>query len=260
MTCTGLGNVVALLNNKGGVGKTTVTLGLASAADAAGARVLVVDLDPQASATWALGVNGSTAAANVADVYDGTPISETIVTSPWSDRIDVAVGSGCSQDHEQGSPTRLGDALGEVAGNYDVVLIDCPPALGNLATSALVAARHALIVVDPSALGLRGIARVADALDDVWTDHNEHLELAGVIVNRVPAVSSDAARRYDDLTRVVGEASLWQPVLPARVIVNQASAERRSLHSLGRRGEGMAEAFDALWVRLSALLPVHCTT
>ncbi len=260
MTSGGLNNVVALLNNKGGVGKTTVTLGLASAAAAAGANVLVVDLDPQASATWTLGVNTSDMTSTVSDVFDNANARDAIVPSTWGTQIDVLGGDGRLQEHEHGQATRLRDALTEVASRYDVILIDCPPALGNLSTNALAAARHALIVVDPSALGLRGIGRVADLLDDVWNEHNLDLNLGGVIVNRVPAVSVDAARRYDELTRVVGEKSIWQPVLPSRVIVNQASAERRSLHSLGRRGEGIAEAFDTLWARLATQLAANLET
>ena len=96
-----------------------------------------------------------------------------------------------------GNPTRLRDALVEVSDQFHAVLIDCPPSLGALSASALSAASHAVIVVEPSALGLRGIGAVADLVDDVWDTHNPDLELAGVIVNKVPPVSSgvSCARR-----------------------------------------------------------------
>ena len=79
--------------------------------------------------------------------------------------------------------------MAAVEQDYEAVLIDCPPSLGNLTRSALTAARHSLIVVEPSALGLRGIGGVADLVDDVWDSSNPDLELAGVVLNRVPAVS-----------------------------------------------------------------------
>jgi cellulose biosynthesis protein BcsQ len=140
--------------------------------------------------------------------------------------------------------------LHRVAGDYDAVLIDCPPSLGHLTTSGLTAADLALIVVDPAALGLRGIGAVADAIDHVWDKHNSDLELAGVIVNRVPAVSAEADRRYDELTRIVGRKAIWQPSVPQRVIVNQAIGERRPIHSYGARSAEVSEVFDKLWAKL----------
>ena len=91
---------------------------------------------------------------------------------------------------------------------------------------------------------------VADVIDDVWDAHNADLELSGVIVNRVPAVSSEADRRYDELVRIVGKKAIWQPVVPQRVIVNQAIGERRSVHSYGSRATDVSAAFDALWAKL----------
>ena len=141
-------------------------------------------------------------------------------------------------------------ALQQVTEGYDAVLIDCPPSLGNLTTSGLTAADHAVIVVEPSSLGLRGIASVADLIDDVWDEHNTDLELAGVIVNKVPAISGEADRRYDELTRIVGKKAIWQPVVPQRVIVNQAIGERRPIHSYGARSIDVSDAFDQLWKKV----------
>jgi cellulose biosynthesis protein BcsQ len=137
-----------------------------------------------------------------------------------------------------------------LAGNYDAVLIDCPPSLGNLTMSGLIAADLAVIVVEPAALGLRGIGAVADAIDEVWNAHNTDLELAGVIVNKVPSISSEAERRYDELARIVGRKTIWQPSVPQRVIVNQAIGERRPVHSFGARSADVSEAFDKLWGKL----------
>ena len=87
-------------------------------------------------------------------------------------------------------------------------------------------------------------------MDEVWDSHNPGLELAGVIVNKVPAVSGEADRRYDELTRTVGKRAVWQPVVPQRVVVNQAIGERRPIHSYGSRSADVAEAFDKLWAKL----------
>lgn len=245
-----MGRIAALLNQKGGVGKTTVTLGLASAAALTGSRVLVVDLDPQGSSTWVLGHDPADEQPSTADLVGTSRASMTIVSSHWGPEVDLVPSSPNLQAHESGSPERLRRALHRVAADYDAVLIDCPPSLGNLTMSGLTAADLALIVVEPAALGLRGIGAVADAIDDVWNTHNTELELAGVIVNKVPAVSNEAERRYDELARIVGRKTIWQPSVPQRVIVNQAIGERRPIHSYGARSTDVSTAFDKLWLKL----------
>ena len=245
----GMQRTLAVLNQKGGVGKTTVTLGLASAAAAAGRRVLVVDLDPQASSTWVLGVELGDVRHSVADLLEpgGPRLREVVTPSAWGPGVDVLPAVPGLQYHETGTSKRLRKQLDAAEADYSAILIDCPPSLGNLTRSALTAARHALVVVEPSALGLRGIGGVADLIDDVWDAANPDLELAGVVLNRVPAVSAEAERRIDELARIVGRRAIWQPAVPQRVIINQAVGERRPIHSYGARATDPITAFDALW-------------
>jgi cellulose biosynthesis protein BcsQ len=251
----GVRRTLAILNQKGGVGKTTVTLGLASAAAAAGKRTLVVDLDPQGSSTWVLGLDADALATTIGDVLQakGADVRQAIRPSVWSPAIDVLPSGSDLQEHEDGKAKRLRRALAQVEQEYAAVLIDCPPSLGNLTRSALTAARHSLIVVEPSALGLRGIGGVADLVDDVWDTSNADLELAGVVLNRVPAVSAEADRRIAELTRIVGHEAIWSPAVPQRVIFNQAIGERRPIHAYGARAAEPIAVFDALWRRVCAL-------
>lgn len=247
---------LAILNQKGGVGKTTVTLGLASAAAAAGRRVLVVDLDPQASTSWVLGIEPDPDARTVVDVLENKqqPLDVVIQRSAWSDHVDVLPSSSRLQELEIGPSKRLRKALAKVESDYEVVLIDCPPSLGNLTRSALTAARHALLVVEPSSLGLRGIGGVADLIDDVWESSNPDLELAGVVLNRVPAVSREAERRIAELARIVSREAIWSPEVPQRVVFNQAVGERRAVHSYGSRATDPIVVFDALWRRVRGVV------
>lgn len=246
---------VAVVNQKGGVGKTTVTLGLASAAAAAGHRVLVADLDPQGACTWVLADDDTVGGrATVAELLRSEPTAtaarEAIVRSTWGDGVHLLPGSAALQGFEDGSVRRLRRVLDRVGDGYDAILIDCPPSLGTLTRSALTAARHALVVVEPSALGLRGIGGVADAVDEVWDDTNPDLELSGVVLNRVPAISSEAERRITELGRIVGRGAVWRPAIPQRVVLNQAIAERRPIHGYGARAAAPVDAFDRLWSRL----------
>jgi cellulose biosynthesis protein BcsQ len=249
-----MGAVVTMVNQKGGVGKTSVTLGLASAAMAAGHRVLVVDLDPQASSSWVLGdeADGGSVAGLLRRGAPGAA-ARTVEASAWGEGVDLLPSSPELAGWEHAASrdsTRLRQALVGLAGGYDAVLVDCAPSLGFLTTAGLAAADLALIVVEPSALGLRGISAVADAIDGVWERDNPDLDLAGVIVNKVPGVSTEADRRLDELVRVVGARAIWKPMIPSRVIASQAIAERRPIHSYGWRATDLIEAFDALWAKL----------
>ncbi len=249
--------IVAFVNQKGGVGKTSVTLGIASAAWAAGHRALVVDVDPQGSATWVLGVDPATVEQSTAEAIEAGragSAAKAIVPSAWGDEIHVLPASRRLQALEAGDGRdpahRLRRALQGATEAYDLVLVDCSPSLGNLTRNALAAATHAVMVVEPAALSLRGLAAVADAIDDAWSNDNGELDLAGVIVNKVPAVSAEADRRYDELTRTVGKRAVWQPSIPSRVIVNQALAERQPVHAYGARSHDVTTALDELYAKL----------
>ncbi|MEM1334560.1 MAG: hypothetical protein AAGG08_13995, partial [Actinomycetota bacterium] len=94
----------------------------------------------------------------------------------------------------------------------------------------------------------------ADTIDDVWDHHNPDLQLSGVILNRVPAVSGEADRRIDELGRIVGHGSIWQPPIPQRVVFNQSVGERRPIHDYASRAREPIEVFDRLWATLRRTL------
>ncbi|MDG2111377.1 MAG: ParA family protein, partial [Actinomycetota bacterium] len=147
--------------------------------------------------------------------------------------------------------TKLARALRGVTDHYDAVLIDCAPGLGVLAVNALAAADRAVMVSELSALSVQAIEPVADLVDDVWHRFNDQLDLAGVIVNRVPARSNEADAQYDALGRIVGRRSIWKPPVPQRVVVNEAAAAGRPIHDYGSRAADVIDAYDKVWRRLS---------
>lgn len=133
-------------------------------------------------------------------------------------------------------------------------MVDCPPSLGELTTNALAAADYALLVVEPTALSLRGVEPVADLIETVWGRDNRRLDLAGVIVNRMPARGADATVRYEELARTVGESAVWSPAIPQRIAVAEAATARRPIHDMGARARDVAHAFDDLYGRLWQLI------
>jgi len=226
--------VVATLSLKGGVGKTTVALGLAGAAQAHGVRTLVVDLDPQANATVALDAAATT--ASVADVLDGPTtamVHRAIVPSGWGDGVDVLVGAEQTERHNRPDPgaTQLGrlcralDRLRDPADGdeepYRLVIIDCPPSLGQLTRSALAAAQRAVLVTDPTMFAVSGVQRAFDAVQIERERGNPDLQPLGVVINRVRPRNSEHEFRIGELRELFGPL-VFSNVLPDRSAIQQA--------------------------------------
>ena len=105
-------------------------------------------------------------------------------------------------------------------------------------------------MVEPASYSIRGVRAVADTIDDVWDRLNPDLDLAGIIVNKLPAVSAEAERRVDELGATFGRKEVWKPAIPSRVIVNQALGEQQPIHAYGYRAREVIDAFDALYAKL----------
>jgi cellulose biosynthesis protein BcsQ len=226
--------VVAVLSLKGGVGKTTVVLGLAGAAMQRGLRTLVVDLDPQANATVAL--QPGPTSASIADILDEPRLStvrRAIAASDWSDDIDVIVGSESNERHNHPDPNskqlgrldraldRLNSVEQENDDAYQLVIVDCPPSLGQLTRSALVAADRAILVTDPTIFAVAGVQRAFEAVQTERITSNPHLQPLGVLINRVRSRSSEHAFRIAELRELFGPLVLTG-YLPDRSAVQQA--------------------------------------
>lgn len=226
--------VVATLSLKGGVGKTTVALGLAGAAQAHGVRTLVVDLDPQANATVAL--DAAPTAASVADVLDRpttATVQQAIAASGWGEGVDVLVGAEQTERHNRPDPgvTQLGrlsralDRLRHPADGadepYRLVIVDCPPSLGQLTRSALAAAQRAVLVTDPTMFAVAGVQRAFDAVQTERERGNPDLQPLGVVINRVRPRNSEHEFRIGELRELFGPL-VFSNVLPDRSAIQQA--------------------------------------
>ena len=251
-------NHYAVANQKGGVGKTTVSLVLGAAAARRGKRVLLVDLDPQASATSVLGfdANAQTSLADV--IVDGSRgLREAVVPTSWGLDLVPAEPRLRSADIGMGRSDEsvLGRELATVT-DYDLVLIDCPPSLGRLTLEALTAVSHVLVVTEPTYLALRAMKELRDTLDSVADQQNPALELAGVVLNRVES-TAEHKRSVAELEATFGPG-VWTPHVPKRAILQDAMREGvppQDLQTHSHYAGEIAEIFDRLVERFASMKP-----
>lgn len=257
-------HTVSVLSLKGGVGKTTVVLGLASAALRRGVRTLVIDLDPQCNATSTLEPEESK--ASIYDVLQDPSeenLEQAIRPSRWGDGIDVLSGSEDAEllnhpDPNESRLHRLKDALRTLRDMYDefpydLVLMDCPPSLGQLTRSALVAADRALLVTEPTMFAVAGVQRAFEAVQNEREINNADLQPLGVVVNRVRPRSHEHQFRIEELRDIFGP--LVMPVaLPDRLAVQQAQGACMPIHEWGTPGaREVALAFNLLLARIQRI-------
>lgn len=244
----------AIANQKGGVGKTTMTLALASELARIGAAVLVVDLDPQASATKVLGVEVEER-PTVADAMlepDRFALGDVLVATDWGFTLAPAETALASRESRRATADEfiLRRHLQELDGR-DVILIDCPPSLGLLTINALTAASQLILVTEPSFLALQGIKELLDTYDLVRQHYNQDVELAGVIVNRWER-TSEHRRSVAEIERYFGDGLAWQPYVSKRTVLQDAARHGVPIHRFGTAaGREVARAVASLSARLA---------
>jgi cellulose biosynthesis protein BcsQ len=254
---------VAVLSLKGGVGKTSVVLGLAGAAMIRGVRTLVVDLDPQGNATSALDPQDteSTLADVLAHPSEAT-LRGAVATSAWDPSVDVLVGAEEVEIHNRPDPdasrlSRLAVALSHIdrlasqdSSPYRLVLLDCPPSLGQLTRSALVAADRALLVTEPTLFSVTGVQRAFEAVHAERAQHNPGLQPLGVVVNRVRTHLLEHEYRIRELRELFGPLVL--PIsLPDRSAVQHAQGAGVPVQRWGTPGaREVSLAYQTLLARV----------
>jgi len=219
-----MGTILALANQKGGVGKTTTAVNVAACLAEAGARTLVVDLDPQANATSGLGerANGTSSY----DLLDGVPLEE-IVHSTRFENLDVVpsrpelAGAAVElSDHGDGE-TYLRHALASGVDQYSFVFLDCPPSFGPLTVNALAAADRVLVPVQCEYYALEGLAQLLHSVELVRARLNPKLALAGMLLTMVDGRTRLAADVAAEVRRHFGEL-VFEAVVPRNVRLAEA--------------------------------------
>ncbi|MGO1435633.1 MAG: ParA family protein [Canibacter sp.] len=248
-------HVISVSSLKGGVGKTTVALGLASASFSRGLRTLVVDLDPQSDVSTGLDVSAGEQ-TNISDVLaDPKRIRDAIVSSGWNQHheghIDLLLGSPSAINFDGPHPSareiwRLEEALSEVEKDYDLVIIDCAPSLNALTRTAWAASDRVLVVTEPGLFAVAAADRALRAIDELRRGVSPRLEPLGIVINRARLKSAEHQFRIRELREMFGSLVV-EPLLPERTSIQQAQGAAKPLHIWpGEATQEMASHFDEL--------------
>ena len=219
--------ILAIANQKGGVGKTTTAINLGTALAAVGRRVLIVDLDPQGNASTGLGIGRAARAISSYDVLLGaaTVVRAAVPSNvPGLDILPSSVDLSGAELELIDMPRRterLRDALAQCRTPYDFILIDCPPALGLLTVNALVGAQAVLVPLQCEFFALEGLSRLLKTLERVRANFNSSLEVQGVVLTMFDKRNNLSDQVAADVRSYLGD-KVYDTVIPRNVRVSEA--------------------------------------
>lgn len=245
-----MGRIVAIANQKGGVAKTTTAINLAAGICGHGKRVLLVDLDPQGNATTGCGIDKTQANSGVYEVLTDTmSVKDASITSAAID-FDVLTanqhlaGAEIELVGSAGREVRLKTALNKVIGEYDFILIDCPPALSLLTINGLTAAHFVIIPMQCEYYALEGLSDLVDTIKRIKSHLNPELEIGGLVRTMFDGRNSLSQQVSEQLNIHFGH-KLFETVIPRNVRVAEAPSHGLPVLTYDKQSKG-ALAYGAL--------------
>ena len=245
-----MGEVIACANQKGGVGKTTTVVNLAAYLALAGQRVLVVDLDPQGNATSGLGLDRNASSGSVYQALIGNVAARDLARPTLVDNLWI-IPSGAELAGAEVEliavgqrERRLQQALADVRGEFDFVLLDCPPAVGLLTVNALTAADGVLVPIQCEYYALEGLSQLLSTINLVRDNLNPRLKLSGVLLTMYDARTTLSADVAAEVRRHLG-SSVFTSVIPRSVRLAEAPSYGRPIARYSPESRG-AQAYESL--------------
>ncbi len=245
-----MSQVLAIVNQKGGVGKTTTTINLATLLAAKGQKILMIDMDPQGNATSGCGIDKNSMNKTIYDVL----INEDDIQSAMFDsgrknlticpaNIQLA-GAEIELVSAVSRETFLKRALESVRNQYDFILLDCPPSLGLLTLNALTASDGVLVPIQSEYYALEGLTQLMETVALVKRGLNPHLTVFGVVVTMFDSRTQLAHQVAGEVRRYFGE-HVFRTIIPRNVRLSEAPSFGKSITEYDPKSKG-AECYDAL--------------
>ncbi len=248
-----MGRILAVVNQKGGVGKSTTAVNLAAYLGAAGKKVLLLDIDPQGNATSGMGIDKSKVVKSIYDVLiNEVPVSEAVVQCKHPELANVDIlpatiqlaGAEVELVSMMSREYRLKTALEGLGDQYDYIIMDCPPSLGLLTINALTAADGVIVPIQCEYYALEGLSQLLDTLNLVKKHLNRSLEIAGVLLTMYDSRTNLAQQVIDEVRGYFGD-KVFKTIIPRNIRLSEAPGYGQPISLYDPSSKG-AQAYKAL--------------